>query len=166
MTIPSGVHRTFPGLAADGSLRSSPVTDRYNCIAFAAGKRDVNWWPIPSPVNGWEWPLGYGQPETLASFQAAFGTLGYIPCADGSLEPGFEKIVFYEIAGRIKHAARQTSQNHWLSKLGPNIDITHFSEVAVESEEYGTVAGFMKRPLQAAPEDTRHSPESASVVDR
>jgi len=117
------IHHSFPNLAAHGYRETSPVSTVYNCIAWAAGVDDDWWWPDPGFVS--YWPETAPRAETLDAFQAVFTSLGYEPCSDGKLEPGFEKVAFYARDGKPKHAARQLPDGFWTSKLGPAIDITH-----------------------------------------
>lgn len=132
-----------PNLAAEGFTTTSPASRRYNCIAWAAGRDDAWWWPDPQLV--YHWPDSAPRRETLDAFVAAFATLGYQPCPDGTAEDGFEKIAIYQLAGLPTHAARQLSDGNWTSKLGPNVDITH-TLPGLEGSEYGRVAVFMRRP--------------------
>jgi hypothetical protein len=71
--------------------------------------------------------------------------VGYAPCADGSLEPGYEKAALYATDEGPTHAARQLSNGRWTSKLGPDDDIEHTLEGLV-SPVYGTVVQFHRRP--------------------
>jgi len=45
----------FPGLRGAPYQVTSPVTIRYNCIAWAAGDSARWWWPELDRENGW-WP--------------------------------------------------------------------------------------------------------------
>jgi hypothetical protein len=132
----------FPNLAAEGYSETSPATEDYNCIAWAAGRDDDWWWPDPGFTS--YWPEAAPRTETLAAFQAAFALLGYEPCDDGSLERGFEKVALYAHNGTPKHAARQLPDGRWTSKLGQGVDISHTLR-GLESRLYGEIAGFMKR---------------------
>ena len=80
----------FPYLAEEGYDETSPATPQYNCIAWAAGQTHVAWWPDEMRVAFW--PDGVPRVVTLKSFTQAFQSIGYVACADGSLETGFEKI--------------------------------------------------------------------------
>jgi hypothetical protein len=74
-------------------------------------------------------------------------------CADGSLEDGFEKISIYANANSVPtHAARQTVNGAWVSKLGRSFDIEHESLNGVSGpgnpqgvEDYGSPAVYMRR---------------------
>ena len=91
------------------------------------------------------WPLDDRSDETVGAFVQAFATLGYGPCEQPGLEPGFEKIALYSINGRCKHAARQLEDGRWTSKLGRAEDISHELH-ALEGDLYGVVTRIMRRP--------------------
>ena len=74
-----------------------------------------------------------------------FGTLGYVPCPDGSLERGYEKVaLFTDLQGKPTHAARQLPNGSWTSKLGTYEDISH-GIYGLEGSQYGDVAQYLKR---------------------
>ena len=82
----------------------------------------------------------------LAAYIAAFHTLGYEPCADGSLEEDFEKVAIYESpSGYVVHMARQLPTGRWTSKIGQLEDIEHASPAELEGREYGAVVQYMQR---------------------
>lgn len=134
----------FPLLGPHNHEVTSPETPRYNCIAWAAGDEWRWWWPDPDGVA--YWPLAAPREETIAAFAAAYGTLGYLPCADGSSEPGHEKIAVYPLADSPTHAARQLADGRWPSKLGSSVDIAHSLE-ALEGPLYGTAVRFLRRAI-------------------
>jgi len=136
----------FPRLK-DGTYEIlSPADRRYNCIAWAAEDSNRWWWPRVG-VGGYYWPTPVTTPSTLETFEAAFASLGYVRCADGNLQAGFEKIALYGLNGVPTHAARQRSDGAWLSKLGMSVDIMHTAADDVCGSDYGEVAFFMERPL-------------------
>ena len=122
---------------------TSPMTDTYNCIAWAAGDNTQKWWP-----NGkGYWPgraAGQNLPPTIPVFQTAFATLGYAPCVGPELEPGFEKIALYGKGGEVTHAALQLASGHWTSKLGDHADVEH-DLGQIENNTYGTVVAYLRR---------------------
>jgi hypothetical protein len=132
----------FPNLASEGFTTTSPVSRRYNCIAWAAARDDAWWWPDPQLVC--YWPDAVPRRETLDAFIAAFATLGYSLCPDGSTEDGFDRIAIYQLNEQPTHAARQLPDGNWTSKLGRNIDITHTLR-GLEGSDYGQVAVFLRR---------------------
>lgn len=134
----------FPGLRSQPYQIKSPRDDRYNCIAFAVGD-DRNWW-WPDAAGEDAWPTGVARIETVDAFRDAFATLGYVVCDDDQLEPGYERIALFALAGVPKHAARQLPSGRWVSKLGPSEDIEHRLH-DLTGMVYGTVVLVMKRPV-------------------
>ena len=133
----------FPGLAMGGYRVTSPATDRYNCIAWAAG-RDDRWWE-PGHADAF-WPADAPAARTLAAFEAAYRTLGYEPYASERFELRFEKVaIFTNPAGVPTHAARQLDNGRWTSKLGRDVDIEHATPHALNGPDYGAPALFMRR---------------------
>jgi hypothetical protein len=43
----------FPFLDSEGYTETSPAASEYNCIAWAAGRTDVAWWPDPQGIGYW-----------------------------------------------------------------------------------------------------------------
>jgi hypothetical protein len=138
------LERFFPDLLRTGYSITSPVSTDYNCIAWAAGITDEWWWPDPMGIN--PWPASARREETIAAFIEAFQSLGYVPCADDCVEPGYEKVALYALAGLPKHAARQLPGGRWTSKLGPLEDVEHALEGLIGTW-YGNVVQILKRPL-------------------
>jgi hypothetical protein len=133
----------FPYLRyPDFEVRSKP-DDQYNCIAYAAGQIKQWWWP------NMFWPRGCPRVETIDAFVAAFRTIHYEPCADASLEQGYEKVALYAIKRRPKHAARQLPNGNWVSKLGLQHDIEHNSLDCLNGRDYGDVVRVLRRPRNA-----------------
>lgn len=121
---------------------TSPQEVRYNCIAWATGEAN-RWW---SPDLDSYWPPEVPMNHDLVVYVVAFGTLGYEPCADGTLDEGFEKVAIYEsLTGYVIHMARQLSSGRWTSKLGQLDDIEHASPADLEGREYGRVVQYMRR---------------------
>lgn len=133
----------FPNLKAGYSVTSID-TPRYNCIAWAAGDTTRWWWPEPNAF----WPAGAPRALTVDAFVMAYHTLGFIVCADGTVEAAFEKIAIYAFPnGTPTHAARQLPTGRWTSKLGPSLDIEHADPHAVAGRKYGTPITYMKRAM-------------------
>ena len=87
----------------------------------------------------------------LGALQRVFEQLEYDVCADGSFEEGFEKVALYvDDLGRYTHAARQTPDGRWTSKLGRGEDIAHADPDDVAGGVYGSIAGFMKHATDGA----------------
>jgi hypothetical protein len=136
----------LPHLVDDGMRRTSPATRLYNCIAWAADDDRRWWWPA---ADGY-WPLGAPRVVSLAAFVSAYGTLGYVPCADSSWELGYEKVAIYCASGEPTHAAKQLDTGLWTSKLGPYWDVEHCTPGGVEGPLYGRVAQLLRRPIRDA----------------
>jgi hypothetical protein len=139
------VQARFPNLRGGGYNVTSEDTCGYNCIAWAADDTDNWWWPS---IDSY-WPND-ALDDTIDVFELAFmDELGYEPCRSGELEPGYEKVAIYAIGGRTKHMARQLENGTWTSKLGEGWDIEHFTLEGVETNDYGKVVKFMRRPKRS-----------------
>jgi len=73
------IDAAFPHLAAERYEITSPATDAYNCIAWAAGVTHPWWWP--DPLGAEYWPAQAPRAETLQAFILAYQAVGYEPCA-------------------------------------------------------------------------------------
>ena len=131
----------FPNLAATYQV-TSDATPKYNCIAWAAGDDSRWWWPSTT----YYWPTNIPRIETLDAFVAAFATLGYTPCADGTHEDDREKVVIFIEKGLPTHMARQMRSGAWTSKLGKSWDIGHITPAEVGGLLYGKVIQYLSRP--------------------
>jgi hypothetical protein len=138
----------FPSLRPGNYQITRPPTNRYNCIAWAAGDTARWWWPVGH--SQFFWPPGIAREETPAAFEAAFATLGYVRCDSLDGETGFEKVaLFADVNGVSTHAARQLTSGRWTSKLGELDDIEHDLR-DLEGDIYGIVVWFMKRAILTA----------------
>ncbi len=137
----------FPLLFQEGYDGISAESWIYNCIAFAADRDDRWWWPDPYGVGFW--PDGVPREVKMEAFLKAYESIGYEVCADGQAEAGYEKIAIYEKDGKPTHAAKQTPNGKWKSKLGPWEDIEHNTLRAVETWAgvglYGKASRYMRR---------------------
>lgn len=136
----------FPNLVGTDYQVTSPKTKRYNCIAWAAGKKLPYWWPTP----GSYWPTGARREVTISAFIEAFGCCGYEIAKGFELEPGTEKIAIYAKYHKPTHAARQLVNGTWTSKLGALEDIRHSSLDHISGDLYGFPHLAMSRPRQLA----------------
>ena len=84
--------------------------------------------------------------SSVAAYIAAFGVIGYEPCANGALEDGFEKVALYALPSGVTHMARQLGTGRWTSKIGGLEDIEHESPAELEGVEYGDLAQYMRKP--------------------
>ncbi len=136
----------FPRLAKGDYQVTSPRDADYNCIAWAVGDPRNWWWPGPDEETQY-WPPGATREVALPAFQEVFASLGYVPCDNEELDPGFDKIaLFADAQGIPKHAARQLPNGRWTSKLGVLEDIEHALR-DLEGTVYGSVVLVLKRPL-------------------
>jgi len=121
------------------------VTGDFNCIAFTLDIFDGWMW-----TNTTLWPH-----ETIPrnsgvdGFKRLYEIYGYVPCIDGSYEPGFEKIAFFTKDGYPTHASKQFGKI-WKSKLGPSVILEHQLDwiSGYSEDDYGDVEFFMKRKIQ------------------
>jgi hypothetical protein len=132
----------FPDLVIGVNCSITSPSADYNCIAWAAGDTHNWWWP--DELDSY-WPSGVVREETLDAFFAAYATLNYERCDDGSLESGVEKIAIYSSSDGPQHVARQLPNGHWTSKLGPDEDIEHHLVENVMCDLYGFTVCYMKR---------------------
>lgn len=130
----------------------SPATTAYNCIAWAAEDTRRWWWP--DAMDQYYWPPGVTREETVEAFIAAYGSLGYTPCATLDQEDGYQKIVVYVgCAGKPTHAAKQIPGGRWSGKLGSAEDVEHdtpedVSALGTEPQfHYGAVAAILRRKV-------------------
>lgn len=146
-----GFDKEFPNLGQDNHTITSPQTEEYNCIAWAANDSEQFWWPCSKPVAFW--PEGVLDELSVPAFAAAFGTLGYVPCADGAFEDGVEKVVLYVDQNNIPtHMSRQLENGSWTSKLGRWCDISHDHVSVLHGPSYGTGRYFFSRPKANNPQ--------------
>jgi len=136
----------FPNINKKNHTVESDQCGNHNCIAYAAGVTNKKWWPVIHPDA--YWPPHVPYTESPDSFIRAFETIGYKQCADGAYEKDKEKVAFFTLAGRVKHAALLLSDSTWASKLGDMEDIEHELN-AVGGGEYGTPTVFMERAKSA-----------------
>lgn len=136
----------FPQLGIELHQVTSPATDEYNCVAWAASDTEKWWWPSEDGF----WPAGLPLLETVENFTRAFQQLGYQPCDDGLFETDYEKVAIYVgTDGRVKHMARQLDAHTWTSKLGQAWDIEHQTPQGVGCSTYGQATQFLKRRVSS-----------------
>lgn len=139
-----------PCLGTNGSkleLRSDP-DPLYNCIGFAMGMQNVCvalrhpqlidwcWWPPTAPRTL--------DPQSLI---AAFEYFGFEVCANGTVEPDYDKVALYEKNGEWQHAAVIEEEDLYHSKMGVWWDIVHRSGDLFHDDAYGDIFAYMRRPI-------------------
>ena len=143
------IETLFPNLQLSNYQITSPETEIYNCVAWAAGATNKWWWPIGDPLSTY-WPAGSPKQETVPAFQVMFANLGFVPCDSAEVEMGFEKLAIFADAGQTPmHVARQLPGGTWTSKLGRLEDIEH-TLADLEGTEYGIVVLVMRRAAGGA----------------
>ncbi len=133
------IGKDFPHLTAQNHRVTSPPSIDHNYVAWAAADSEHWWQPgVYWPVEAQSDNHGF---DVLAQ---AFEALGYIPCDDDRLEPGFEKVALYATSSYYTHAAHQLPDGRWTSKLGRSEDIEHETPNDLAGGVYGDVVQFMK----------------------
>lgn len=133
----------FPNTKTDPVTITSPITNDYNCIAWAFGCSDRWFWPDAEGL--FFWPTEIVRECTKEAFINLYQLIGYEVCLDGNYEEGKEKIVIYlNSLEEPTHAARQIGLDIWTSKLGAQNDVSH-SLFALADGAYGNAKIFMKR---------------------
>jgi hypothetical protein len=152
MPDPYSLRHRHPAVREYGYEKTSDKDAGYNCVAWAAGMTTCHWWPLEVLADDCYWPPDAPcLDESIATFVAAFATLGYEPCQDGTLEKGYEKVAIYAKAGAVVHMARQLEDGRWTSKWGGmGIDFVHCVEALEDSakfgkSDYGKVAQYLRR---------------------
>lgn len=141
MNADEWLKQEFPALNLFHYQITSPPTNQYNCIAWAAGRDDKWWWPINQ-----YWPGRGRQDESPRTFVEEFSKMGYLPCDNDSLESDFEKVAIYVGSnGLVTHMARQLHDGRWTSKLGGGVDIVHALH-GICGDRYGEIAKILRRP--------------------
>lgn len=131
----------FPGLRGIPWHITSPATEHYNCVAWAAADAERWWWPAAS----YFWPSAAPWEASIPAFTTAFISLGYELCVDASHEADYLKVALFANDYGPSHAARELANGDWTSKLGSFVDITH-PLTALEGATYGRVVQVLKRP--------------------
>jgi len=147
------INLDFPNLKTGDWNQSSDADDGYNCIAFAVHDTRQFWDPDMIGVRGYYWPPGVPIDFSVNTLVRVYELHGFRKCNNGDVEAGYEKIAIYGIASEGTHAARQLADGRWTSKLGTDEDIEHDTPEGLESELYGNVKTFMRRPRFEAPQN-------------
>ena len=146
----------FPGLNPSNSRVTSPISESYNCIAWAVEIDNKQYWPDSDPdidpELGVEWPEGIPNEETIEAFVSFFRLFGYELCNGPEFEDGLVKVtIFVDYRDTPTHACRQIpSSRKWTSKMGTEgVDIEHDDLNSIEGPEfYGTAKVYMSKAEQ------------------
>ena len=137
--------QAFPKLTSEGFEVVEQPSRRYNCIAYAAGDTS-EWW---EPIARSYWPDYATRSDRIESLIEVFAGLGFEQCQDSSLESGYEKVALYEEGGVWEHAALQTPDGRWRSKMGEGPLIEHRSPESLSGGMYGSPTIYMRRQRAA-----------------
>ena len=138
----------FPNLSGEDFKIVGVPTPKYNCIAYAADDPDNWWWPYK---HGAYWPEHATMSENITSLREVFAELGYKECHDSTFEPGYRKVALYEKHGEMQHAASQTPNGKWRSKIGRGPVVEHTSPEPLTSDSYGQPTIIMRKPAVPEP---------------
>lgn len=136
--------RDFPKLAGEEFQIIGPVSDRYNCLAYAAGDTSQPWSDEPEDY----WPPQVARNPSITGLENLFRWLGYKKCKGPRLEAAYQKVALYASKGLWTHAALQTPDGRWRSKLGKGVLIEHQSPLSVTGDLYGNVYLYMRKKRQ------------------
>jgi hypothetical protein len=133
----------FPKLLSNFEVLAGPGQGKmYNCIAHSLGYHDR--WVNPITSRG---------ANKLASMDALYAKQGYkrISHLDYRVQAGHQKVVVYAKVSKggiteVTHAAIQSRDGSWTSKLGRNALIRHLFPEDLAGGEYGVpVAIYVKK---------------------
>ena len=95
------------------------------------------------------WPEYATRSADIQSLVEVFAGLGFAQCQDSSLEKGYEKVALYEKQDEWMHAALQTPNGRWRSKMGQGPVIEHLSPESLSGGMYGNPTIYMRRARNA-----------------
>jgi hypothetical protein len=132
---------SFPRLLSNFEVVAAP-TRAYNCIAWSLGYQDR-----------WLNPVTSSAPNRLAGMDRLYAQQGYrrLRGLDFSYRPGYQKVVVYATLAdgainKVTHAAIQSADGAWTSKLGESPRIKHLYPDDVAGGLYGAlVAVYVRR---------------------
>lgn len=135
---------TLPDLVEGVSFEfTSPVDLNYNCLAWALSYNNR----YLDRGNGcfWAWPDC--SPETAEGWACVckHHQFELVPDGDIGFTPGIEKVVILRNDVGDLHAARQSRDGKWKSKLGWGPDIDHIDLRALE-RAYGKIVIVLQKP--------------------
>lgn len=132
----------FPVLATNYEVLG-PSTRTYNCIAHSLGYNDR-----------WINPITSAGSNKLAGMDDLYKQQGYTRLSqlDYSLQAGYQKVVVYAqkengVITKVTHAAIQSADGSWTSKLGQLALIKHLSPIDIVGPAYGVPVAVYMRPI-------------------
>ena len=137
---------SFPNLRSEGFTVVDPLSEVYNCIAYAAGDTS-QWW---SHIPGSYWLPYATRSDSIVSLLEVFVGLGYEQCDGSCVEDSYQKVALYETQGVWTHAAVQLPNGAWRSKMGEGPVIEHRSPESLSGGIYGNATVFMRKTVSAA----------------
>ncbi|NEQ32317.1 MAG: hypothetical protein F6K04_15160 [Leptolyngbya sp. SIO4C5] len=137
----------FPSLGSENlHPEISPEDNRYNGIAYSISRKEKDryWWPDPFGI--YYWPRDVPREESRQAFIEMYFSLGYEFCDNPELEQGIEKVAIYvDSEGKPTHAARQSEDGYWESKIIDAEDIRHTNLECLQGEMFGSVWRILRR---------------------
>jgi len=134
--------RQFPNLAHEDFEIICPASRAYNCVAYAAGDTGQPW----SDEPGDYWPPQVARNPTVRGLENLFRWLGFAKCRGPRPESGYQKVALYGSQNLWTHAALQTPNGRWRSKLGREGPlIEHQAAAGLSGELYGRPYLYMRR---------------------
>jgi len=150
----------FPNLATAGYDITSDPANPPTCIGFALDDVSHIWDANGAAIKfpGYIWLPNGPYDFEMKTVARIFELHRYVDCnMDASFEAGYEKVALYiddhDHDEPFSHVARQRPDGTWISKLGPDEDLTHNTLDALEGDTqqfakaYGRVERVMKRQI-------------------
>jgi type VI secretion system secreted protein VgrG len=135
--------RAFPNLGNNFEVLS-PASARYNCISHTLGIHDQWINPRTGPAD-----------NALGPMDRMYAAQGYIRAKnlDFRLAPGRQKVVVYARTrngqiSEVTHAAIQSRDGTWTSKLGKLALIRHASPSSLTGPDYGVPVAVYVRSVR------------------
>lgn len=123
--------------AKTGDATYSPESRPYNCFAWSLCRNDIGW--VYNIVDKWG---NNNKIVEIEDFDRFYQSFGYEICGksiqDCTSKKGLKKIALFCKDEKPQHAAKESKDGWWESKLGNNIKIMHRLE-QMEGGYYGNV---------------------------
>jgi hypothetical protein len=153
--LPSDLEGCFDDLTRTLYRVVQPHTNRYNCIAYAAGDETRWWWP--DPYGEYYWPPEAVREQTVDAFEGMFRLFEYSDLVHPESCFLTERVaIYYDRVGSPPdtwaemptHGARQMMNRRWRSKLGQWHMIEHSTLECLNGRfpAYGEPIKILARP--------------------